>query len=233
MNDNSPMLARLSAFVVWALVAGAIVFWGLRLFVSPTPAPGNAVAVVDAAAAGGDLSRLFGVTQAAVPDAPPPESSRFRLLGVLAAKDQGNPGAPGVALVSVDGKPPRPYRAGARVEDRLYLKAVSLRTASFGPDQGPVSFTLEVPRMPEPATGTLTPVDASQLQIAPPPMPPQQTLPQAPPVQQPPPAQAMPGDAQNPNAGPMGGPPPDNQPPPMQRGGPAPALGGANGSGRQ
>ena len=91
MNDNSPMLARLSAFVVWALVAGAIVFWGLRLFVSPTPAPANAVAVVDTAAAGGDLSRLFGVTQAAVPDSPPPESSRFRLLGVLAAKDAGDP----------------------------------------------------------------------------------------------------------------------------------------------
>ena len=224
MNDNSPMLARLSAFVVWALVAGAIVFWGLGLFVSPTPAPANAVGVVDTAAAGGDLSRLFGVTQAAVPDAPPPESSRFRLLGVLAAKDSGNPGAPGVALLSVDGKPPRPYRAGARVEDRLFLKAVSLRTASFGPDQGPVSFTLEVPRMPEPATGTLSPVDSSQLQIAPPPAP------QMPPPQ---PAQAMPGDAQNPNAGPMGGPPPDNQPPPMQRGGPAPAVGGANGSGRQ
>ncbi|GLS92925.1 hypothetical protein [Piscinibacter gummiphilus] len=223
------MLARLSAFVVWALVAGAIVFWGLRLFVSPTPAPANAVAVVDVAAAGGDLSRLFGVTQVAVPDAPPPESTRFRLLGVLAARDSGNPGAPGVALVSVDGKPPRPYRAGARVEDRLFLKAVSLRTASFGPDQGPVSFTLEVPRMPEPATGTLTPVDASQLQIAPPPVP--QQAPQMPPQQQP--AQPMPGDAQNPNAGPMGGPPPDNQTPPMQRGGPAPALGGANGSGRQ
>ena len=228
MNDNSPMLARLSAFVVWALVAGAIVFWGLRLFVSPTPAPANAVAVVDAAAAGGDLSRLFGVTQTAAPDAPPPESSRFRLLGVLAAKDAGNPGAPGVALLSVDGKPPRPYRAGARVEDRLFLKAVSLRTASFGPDQGPVSFTLEVPRMPEPATGTLTPVDASQMQIAPPQQP--QPAAQMPPPQ---PAQAMPGDAQNPNAGPMGGPPPDNQPPPMQRGGPGPALGGANGSGRQ
>ncbi|MET0351764.1 MAG: hypothetical protein ABW067_18355 [Rhizobacter sp.] len=226
------MLARLSAFVVWALVAGAIVFWGLRLFVSPTPAPTNAVAVVDAAAAGGDLSRLFGVTQGPAPDAPPPESSRFRLLGVLAARDSGNPGAPGVALLSVDGKPPRPYRAGARVEDRLFLKTVSLRTASFGPDQGPVSFTLEVPRMPEPATGTLTPVDASQLQMTPPPAPQQpQPAPQVAPQVQP--AQVNPGEAQNPNAGPMGGPPPDNQPPPMQRGGPGPALGGANGSGRQ
>jgi len=229
MNDNSPMLARLSAFVVWALVAGAIVFWGLRLFVSPTPAPTNAVAVVDGAAAGGDLSRLFGVTQGPAPDLPPPESSRFRLLGVLASKDNaGNPGSPGVALVSVDGKPPRPYRAGARIEDRLFLQAVSLRTASFGPEQGPASFTLEVPRMPEPATGTLTPVDASQLQMTPPPQQPQpapQVAPQVPPVQ------ANPADAQNPNAGPMGGPPPDNQPPPMQRGGPGP--GGLNSPGRQ
>lgn len=218
MNDNSPMLARLSAFVVWALVAGAIVFWGLRLFVSPTPAPGNAVAVVDVASAGGDLSRLFGVEQAPAVDAPPPESSRFRLLGLLASRDSAS-GLPGVALVSVDGKPPRPYRAGARVEDRVFLREVSLRAAAFGPEQGPVSFTLEVPRLPDAATGTLNPVDPSQLQVNPPPAP---VASPPPPVQQPQsaPQSPPPGGAQpDGGAGAMGGPPPDNLPPRFQRGG--------------
>ena len=39
------MLARLTAFVVWALVAATAVFWGLRLLVRPQAAPAYAVAV--------------------------------------------------------------------------------------------------------------------------------------------------------------------------------------------
>lgn len=170
MNDNCPMLARLSAFVVWALVAGAAVFWGLRLFVSPTAAPASAVSVADGTALRGDLSRLFGAVEVAAAEAPPAESTRFKLLGVLAGQNAADVSS-GVALISIDGKPPRPYRAGARVEDQLVLRSVSLRTAAFGPEQGPVAFTLEIPRMAEPATGTLNPVDPSQLTVAPPPRP--------------------------------------------------------------
>ena len=194
------MLARLSAFVVWALVAGATVFWALRLFVSPTPAPGHAVAVADAVG-GGDLSRLFGAEASAVADVPPPESTRFKLLGVLAELGIGGDTGPGVALVSIDGKPPRPYRAGAHVEDRLTLQSVGPRTASFGPAQGAVAFTLEVPPMPEPATGTLNPPDASQLQLN----PPQPPVPVPPPVQAPvaPQPEAAPPPTTN---------PPDGQP---------------------
>lgn len=227
MNDNSPMLARLSAFVVWALVAGAIVFWGLRLFVSPTPAPGNAVAVVESVGGGGDLSRLFGAEAVAAAAAPPPESTRFKLLGVLSERGAGGATGPGVALVSIDGKPPRPYRAGARVEDQLTLQSVSARSASFGPAQGEAAFTLEVPRMPEPATGTLNPVDPSQLQVSRPQPP---VAPQ--PVQQAPvvPQQAPPPNANQPDgqpSGPMGAPPPGNETPFRHRGGPG-GPGGAN-----
>lgn len=175
------MLARLSAFVVWALVAGAAVFWGLRLFVSPTAAPSSAVSVADGTAVRGDLSRLFGAAEVAAAEAPPAESTRFQLLGVLAGG-----GDAGVALISVDGKPARPYRAGARVDDQLLLRGVTQRTAAFGPAQGPVSFTLEIPRMAEPATGTLSPVDPSQLQVAPPqPRRPMPSIAPAPPVAQP------------------------------------------------
>ena len=53
------MLARLSAFVLWALVAATAVFWGLRLLVRAPAAPAYAVAVGDAAAVHGDLARLL------------------------------------------------------------------------------------------------------------------------------------------------------------------------------
>ena len=82
------MLARLTAFVVWALVAATVVFWGLRLLVRPQPAPSYAVAVGDAGALRGDLTRLLGATPAAPgagPAAAPELASRFKLLGVMAS----------------------------------------------------------------------------------------------------------------------------------------------------
>jgi len=48
MNDNRVMLARLSAFVIWALIAATAVFWGFRFAVrapaagvDAVPAPGT------------------------------------------------------------------------------------------------------------------------------------------------------------------------------------------------
>lgn len=150
------MLARLTAFVVWALVAATAVFWGLRMLVRPQPAPLYAVAVGESVAMRGDLSRLLGATaMAADKTAPAPElASRFKLLGVMAAKQ---PDGSGFALIAVDAKPARAYPVGARVDGELVLQAVSLRTASIGLSQGSPAVTLEVPMLPTPATGTLPP----------------------------------------------------------------------------
>lgn len=150
------MMARLSAFVIWALVATAVVFWSLRLLMRADPVPLNAAVVGESTSARGDLSRLFGAEPVAQVAAAPAASSRFRLLGVMAAKP-GPEGSmtPGVALISIDGKPARAFTAGARVEDQLVLQNLSLRTASIGVDKGPTSFVLELPALPPPATGTL------------------------------------------------------------------------------
>lgn len=148
------MLARLTAFVVWALVAATMVFWGLRLLVRPQPAPSYAVAVGDAGALRGDLTRLLGATPAtpgAAPAAAPELASRFKLLGVMASKQ----GDAGYALIAVDAKPARAYAVGAPLDGNLVLQSVSLRKAEIGPAQGAAALTLEVPALPAAATGTL------------------------------------------------------------------------------
>lgn len=149
------MLARLTAFVVWALVATSAVFWGLRLLARPQPAPAYAVAVGDAGALRGDLSRLLGAT-ATAPSATPaaPElASRFKLLGVMASRQ----GDAGYALIAVDAKPARAYAVGTPLDGNLVLQSVSLRSAAIGPAQGGAALTLEVPPLPTAATGTLPP----------------------------------------------------------------------------
>ncbi|HKX41262.1 MAG TPA: hypothetical protein VJO99_08900 [Burkholderiaceae bacterium] len=232
------MVARLSAFVIWALVAATAVFWGLRLFASAPAAPSYTVAVGDAAAVRADLSRVLGSAPVAAASATisPEASSRFKLLGIMAPK--GQPGAPavpqrqgnGVALIAVDGKPPKAYVVGARVDDELVLQSVSLRTAAIGPAQGAASIKLELPPPTAAATGTLpspgavgamtnSPAPVNQPPVLTPLVPPQ-PLPSRPGVAvQPPPAVApqpapppMPQvDANNPQV-PMVVPPPARDP---------------------
>jgi general secretion pathway protein C len=150
------MPARLSAFVIWALVAASIAFWGLRLFVKPPVAPSHTQLASDSGPARVDLTRLLGAAPVAMATSvvQPAISSRFQLTGVMAPKVAGQQG---VALIAVDGKMPRAYRVGAPVDGDLVLQAVSLRTASIGPTSGAPAVVLELPVLPPPATGSLPP----------------------------------------------------------------------------
>ena len=159
LDHNRRVFARLSAFVIWSLVAASAVFWALRFGVQVPQAPAYAVPIDRAAPPRGDLARLFGaapilvVAEEARPEAP----SRYRLIGVMAPKSamlQGT-GAYGLALIAVDGKPPRAFAVGARLDSDVVLQSVGLRTASLGPAQGTRSVLLELPALPAPATGVL------------------------------------------------------------------------------
>lgn len=155
------MLARLSAFIVWSLVAAITVFWGLRLLVRAPTAPSYTVAVGDAGAVRGDLARLFGTKPVAplVTAAAPQASSRFRLLGVVASNGRptgGSPSSQGVALIAVDNQIPKAYAVGARIDADMVLQAVGLRSASIASAQGgPATITLELPSLAAVATGRL------------------------------------------------------------------------------
>ena len=165
------MLARLSAFVIWALVAATAVFWGLRLTARAPAAPAYAVPVGDSTAVRGDLSRLLGsapvATSAAAPIAD--ANSRFRLLGIMAPK--ASPGVVatyGVALIAIDGKMPKAFTVGARVDGDLLLQSVSLRTVSIGAGQGAPAITLELPPLAAAATGKLPAGGAGGVYVPPP-----------------------------------------------------------------
>ena len=151
------MWARLSAFVIWSLVAATAVFWALRLSARPLQAPAYAVAVGKSVPIRGDLTRLFGAAPivAVTPESVPEASSRFKLVGVMAPKASQAASGYGLALIAVDGKPARAYAVGSRLDSDLVLQSVSMRSASLGPAQGNRSVLLELPVLPAPATGVL------------------------------------------------------------------------------
>lgn len=145
MLQSSPATwtVRGATFALWALAAGSVVFWGLKLGGGPggvnaPPLPARAVAPADPMA----IARLLGGMPAAAVAAPvEPVASRFQLVGVAAGARSGQ----GAAIIAVDGKPGRPYRVGSVVDEGLVLLSVQGRQATLGPANGPAVVTLELP----------------------------------------------------------------------------------------
>ena len=195
------MTSRLTAVLVWGLAGAAAVFWALRLLVAPVPVPAQAQLAAAGTALVGDLGRLLGAAPVAPVDAPPvaPDAaSRFRLTGVVAtgAGRQGDsPAAPGLALISFDGKPVKAYRVGDAFDGSLVLRAVGLRSARIGPAGGGSDFVLDLPppapaatgipgaqgnpgALPPPPMGGFSPPMPASPDLPPPGIVPNQTLPQ-------------------------------------------------------
>lgn len=180
---------RLLSFVIWAAVAASAVFWLTRLLSRSDPAPSHTViATAGAALASADLSRLLGSTRsaAAEPSAQPEPAAdaRFRLIGVVAPKSAAPDS--GLALIAVDGKPPRPVGLGGVVDGSLVLLAVKHRRAELGPAGGEATVRLELPAVPEPNRSTRAPGAPALPGASPPPPLPATAVPPAQPVRPPP-----------------------------------------------
>lgn len=90
------------------------------------------------------MARLLGASPVAASGSAQPAASlasRFNLLGVVAARSHR-----GAALIAVDGKPARPYRVGATIDEGLVLQSVQGRRAVLAATAGgPAVLTLELP----------------------------------------------------------------------------------------
>ena len=96
------------------------------------------------------ITRLLGGAPTALPAGriavADPSGDRLKLTGVVAGR-----ASRGYALISVDGKPARPFGVGSQVTDTLVLRSVAVRSAALGPDRtAPASVTLELPKPPQP-----------------------------------------------------------------------------------
>jgi len=151
------MSARWWTLVVWALVAGSALFWGLKLTSRPLPVPPQTQVAEPGVALQGDLTRLLGAeAPAPVAEAAPAPATdaRFALIGVVNPK-AARAAREGLALIAVDGKPPRAYRVGAVIEGTHVLKAVSARGATLDLKDGGAQVALSIAPPAPAATGTL------------------------------------------------------------------------------
>lgn len=136
--------SRIVTLLVWGLAGASLVYWGLKLG-TPTGAMLNAPVAMSGAAPSDPamVAYLLGArSQAAAATGPAPAApSRFLLTGVIAGHTNQ-----GAALISVDGKAPKPYRVGSQVESGLVLQSVAPRRAVLAASaEGPPAFTLDLP----------------------------------------------------------------------------------------
>ena len=132
-------------FAIWALGAGSAAYWGLKISAhnqsaSAVPVGQDAVGSVDSSA----VSRALGAVRVENASAVlAPVVGRYSLTGVAAVSASGQRG---VALIAIDGKPARPYRVGAVLEDGVLLQSVEARRATLGATtNGAVLAVLELP----------------------------------------------------------------------------------------
>jgi general secretion pathway protein C len=158
---HRPPWIRFATFLVWLLAAASIVYWALQ-FVSGPSSPLSAAVAAPAAATidaqalakglgGGAASAASNPTEAGA--APGPlQAARFVLTGVVVQKSGASQG---VALIAVDGKPPRPYRVGTNLTDGVVLHSVKAGKAMLATsaDAAP-GLTLELPQLTTAMVGT-------------------------------------------------------------------------------
>ena len=139
--------------MLWALVAGSATFWvlqseGAGAATGTAAAPGQAPLGVAARAdhppvnLAPQVAMALGAKNPIAPTAASAlaaSQARLQLMGVLAVGSKN-----GAALIAVDGKPAKPYRVGAAIEEGLEVTSVAARSASIG-SNGTAAFTLELP----------------------------------------------------------------------------------------
>jgi len=128
ISAQSLWLPRIFSFVLAALVAGSVAFWGLQM---SAPAGAATVTAVDTTAAApadtAAVARALGGAGSAAASAavsPVQASSRFVLTGVVASQSKA-----GACLIAVDGQPAKSFVVGARVGNDWVLRSVQARRA--------------------------------------------------------------------------------------------------------
>ena len=139
-------VARIVTFVVSALAAASVAYWGLKAWTPPVSIAAPAVAQHTAAFNSQAIAQALGgegAPVAALATAAPAAVSRYGLVGVVASRARA-----GAALISVDGQEAKPVRVGTLVDNEMVLESVNGRQAvlisSTGTSQ---KLVLEMPKV--------------------------------------------------------------------------------------
>ena len=138
--------AAWAAGLLWLAAALASGYWFLHIQGQGAWTPVQGLAPTAPQADPDAVARALGaLAMTDQPSAAPVPAARLQLLGVaIQGRQQG------AALIGVDGQPPRPWRVGALVTDKLVLQSMDRRSVRLGETRwGPTTLELTVPVQPQ------------------------------------------------------------------------------------
>jgi general secretion pathway protein C len=157
---------RIATFLLACLATASAAYWTLKWSAPASANSASGATPSFARAAQTDpqvVARLLGGGQKTVVALVESAASRFKLMGVVANRAHS-----GYALISVDGKPARPYQVGAALNESLVLKSVAPRSAALAASvDAPASFTLELPVLASAPASNAAPTVAAAVAPAP------------------------------------------------------------------
>ena len=133
-------------FLLWMSVAASLIAWGLKIrYTKPSSDSATPISLPDFSPTPAGLARGLGGGAQKNPVADTlsgNERGRFSLVGVVAS-----PAGHGVALISVDGKPARPFRLGGEVADGWIVEKLAAKSAvlAFRETQGGGKLEISLP----------------------------------------------------------------------------------------
>jgi general secretion pathway protein C len=145
---------RIVTFLAAALAAASATVWVLKLSAPDPQGQTTALVLADGIPANPQAVALMlggGQTNGESTRTSPVDegggvASRVKLLGVVAGRN-----ANGYALMAVDGKPAKPFRVGALVDDSWVLQSVAPRSVTLATRlDGTVRTTLGLPKLSAP-----------------------------------------------------------------------------------
>jgi general secretion pathway protein C len=141
--DQTLWPARLSTFILAALAAASVVYWGLR-WSEPISTPrANGDGFSQRPLDTGRIAQLLGASATPANAPAVNATAQYKLLGVIAGAKGRSFGS---ALIAIDSEPAKPYKVGDRLSDDLLLQSVTARGATLAPGmQEPASVELELP----------------------------------------------------------------------------------------
>jgi general secretion pathway protein C len=145
INVNRLAWPGLLAALVWAAAAAGVVYWVL-LLTAPKALPVMGLSSLPGVQSQSTpaVAKALGDAGAA-PQAPAPNSTQYKLLGVIASGT-----GQGSALIAVDGQPPKAFRVGQDVTEGLKLLSVTPKQARLQSVGQPLVLELD-----QPASGNL------------------------------------------------------------------------------
>jgi len=149
LASSTPWAAVLASLLMFSLLCGLVVYWGLALAAPAVSiAPAGSLVSQNTGLDTGMASTMFGRADGSAPIASAPLPRNIKVVGIAASADRS------AVIVSIDGQSAAAFGVGQQIDDSLKVVSVDSREVVL-------EHRGETIRVPAPASGNLSALNSN------------------------------------------------------------------------